>query len=472
MSLVIANNVPALGAQHNLTRTSNALSKSLERLSSGFKVNRGADGPAALVTSEKQRAQIAGLSTAIDNTNKAVSMVQTAEGALTEINSLLVKVRSLALDSANAGVNDADAQAANQAEIANALDTIDRIANNTQFGSKKLLDGSAGVSATATGADVTVLKATDNSVAGTYAVDIATAAERATVSAGTDQTAALAANEVLTINGVSVTLNTGMSQAEVVARVNEFTGQTGVVAVVDGTATKFYTENFGTAAEISVVSNLAAEPDSTGVGISALTDTGVNIEGTIGGNAAMGTGNVLTGTAGNTMDVKISLAAQTGAANAHLSVTGAQGQVTVTDNSLVFQIGANRNQTVTLGVSNMGSSSLGVGLVNNQFGSLSAIDVTSASKAQDAIAVIDQAIDDVSTTRGALGAFQGNTLESTANNLRATLENTVAAESVIRDTDFAVEIANMTQQQILQQAGLAVLGNANQMPQMVLSLLR
>ncbi len=471
MSLVIANNVSALGAQHNLTRTSNALSKSLERLSSGFKVNRGADGPAALVTSEKQRAQIAGLRTAIDNTEKAVSMVQTAEGALTEINSLLAKVRSLALDSANAGVNDADAQAANQAEIANALDTIDRIANNTQFGSKKLLDGSAGVAATATSDNVTVLKATDQSVAGTYAVDITTAAERATRSAGTDQTDVLAANEVLTINGVAVTLNAGMSQSEVVARVNEFTGQTGVKAVVDGGATKFYTETFGSAANISVVSNLEAAADSTGVGLTALTDSGVNIEGTIGGNAAIGTGNVLTGTAGNTMDVKISLAAQTGADNVHSSVTGAQGQVTVTDNSLVFQIGANHNQTVKLGVSNMRSSSLGVGLVNNQFGSLSAIDVTSASKAQDAIVVIDQAIDDVSTTRGALGAFQGNTLESTANNLRATLENTVAAESVIRDTDFAVEIANMTKQQILQQAGLAAMANANQMPQMVLSLL-
>ncbi len=471
MSLVIANNVSALGAQHNLTRTSNALSKSLERLSSGFKVNRGADGPAALVTSEKQRAQIAGLRTAIDNTEKAVSMVQTAEGALTEINSLLAKVRSLALDSANAGVNDADAQAANQAEIANALDTIDRIANNTQFGSKKLLDGSAGVAATATSDNVTVLKATDQSVAGTYAVDITTAAERATRSAGTDQTDVLAANEVLTINGVAVTLNAGMSQSEVVARVNEFTGQTGVRAVVDDGATKFYTETFGSAANISVVSNLEAAADSTGVGLTALTDSGVNIEGTIGGNAAIGTGNVLTGTAGNTMDVKISLAAQTGADNVHSSVTGAQGQVTVTDNSLVFQIGANHNQTVKLGVSNMRSSSLGVGLVNNEFGSLSAINVTSASRAQDAIVVIDQAIDDVSTTRGALGAFQGNTLESTANNLRATLENTVAAESVIRDTDFAVEIANMTKQQILQQAGLAAMANANQMPQMVLSLL-
>ena len=157
--LGLANNVGALNAQHNLTRSSNKLNQSIERLSSGFKINRGADGPAALVISEKQRAQISGLRAAIDNTEKAVAVVQTAEGALSEINSLLVKIRSLAIDSANTGVNDEDALAANQAEIDNALDTIDRIANNTQFGEKKLLDGSSGLSGITSDTDVTFLKA-------------------------------------------------------------------------------------------------------------------------------------------------------------------------------------------------------------------------------------------------------------------------------------------------------------------------
>jgi flagellin len=131
MALTVVNNVSSLIAQNNLSRTTRGLTKSLERLSSGLKVNRGADGPAALVISEKQRAQIAGIKSAIENSEKAVSVVQTAEGALNKINGLLIKVRSLALDSVNTGVNDADALAANQAEITNALDTIDRIANNT-----------------------------------------------------------------------------------------------------------------------------------------------------------------------------------------------------------------------------------------------------------------------------------------------------------------------------------------------------
>src|SRR5436309_2516974 len=140
MGLVITNNVSSLNAQNSLSKTGHMLSKSLERLSSGLQINRGADGPAALVISEQQRAQIAGLQTAIDNTSKAVAMVQTTEGALNEINSLLIKIRSLALDSSNTGVNDANTLAANQAEVANALSTIDRIANTTKFGTKNVLN--------------------------------------------------------------------------------------------------------------------------------------------------------------------------------------------------------------------------------------------------------------------------------------------------------------------------------------------
>ena len=207
MSLKLANNVGAIAAQHNLTRTSGALGKSLERLSSGLKINRGADGPAGLVISEKHRAQIAGLKTAIDNTEKGVSVIQTAEGALNEINSLLVKVRGLALDSANTAVNDTDALAANQAEISNALDTINRIANNTQFGTKKLLDGSAGLTGLTNDTDVTFLKATSDTTAGSYAVAVTTVGERAEVIATTAQGAtALAQDEVITVNGVNITL--------------------------------------------------------------------------------------------------------------------------------------------------------------------------------------------------------------------------------------------------------------------------
>ena len=311
MSLKLANNVSALSAQHNLGRSSAALSKSLERLSSGLKINRGADGPAGLVISEKQRAQIAGLRQAIDNTEKGVSVVQTAEGALTEINNLLVKIRGLALDSANSGVNDDDALAANQAEITNALDTINRVANNTQFGTKKLLDGSAGTNGTTTNANVTYLTSSDATAAGSYAINVTTAATRGEVIATTAQAATLLAqDETITVNGVNITLTAGLDRAGVQSRINEFTGQTGVVAEDDNataTATRLRTVDFGSDASVEVVSNQSGA-GSAGFTTSSQTGTGGNIAGTIGGSAASGNGNILTGTAGSSIGVSIQIA--------------------------------------------------------------------------------------------------------------------------------------------------------------------
>lgn len=470
MGLSIANNVASLNAQHNLGRAASAVAKSVERLSSGLKVNRGADGPAALSISEKQRAQIAGLRAAVGNTEKAVSLVQTAEGALAEINSLLVKVRSLAVDSANTAVNDDDALAASQAEISNALDTINRIANNTQFGTKKLLDGSAGVNGTSNNANTTFLRAGSTTLAGSYAVAVTTVGERALAQAGTAQSANLASAEVLTVNGVAISLNAGLSQAQVIDRINEFTSQTGVIAEDNGGNTRLYSVSFGSNATISVSSDVAAAANSTGFGTTAINDTGVDIAGTIDGVAASGAGNVLTATSGAAQGLVVQLA--TSGSNATATVTGAQGSVAVTNNSLQFQVGANQYQTANIAINRVNPTSLGVGVANNQFSSLNDINVTTASGAQDAIGVIDAAIDDITRMRGALGAFQQNTLESTANNLKTTLENTINAESVIRDTDFAEEIANFTKYQVLQQAGTSVLGNANQLPQLVLALLR
>ena len=469
MSFSIANNVSSLNARNNLQRSQRALGQSVERLSSGFQVNRGADGPAALVISEKQRAQISGLRQAIENSDKAVSLVQTAEGALGEINSLLVRVRSLALDSANAGFNDDDSLAANQAEIANALDTIDRIAANTQFGDRNILDGSAGIAGTANDTDVTVLSG-GQAASGSFAIEVTTAGERANVTAGTAQTGPLAADEVLTVNDVSITLATGLTQAQVAARINEFSSQTGVVADIDSGATRLRSEAFGANADISAVSNVAAAATSSGIGTTQLTDDGVDVVGTIDGLAATGVGNTLTAADGAARGLTVAIGEDAAALTS--TATGTQGDVNVVNNSLIFQIGANQNQTASIAVNSVTSSALGLGEVGNQFTSLADIQVTSASGAQDAIGIIDSAINDITTLRGDLGAFQQNTLTSTANNLRTTLENTINAESVIRDTDFAEEISNFTNQQVLVQAGTSVLGNANQLTQGILSLLQ
>nr|MBN1164705.1 flagellin [Candidatus Krumholzibacteriota bacterium] len=151
---------------------------------------------------------------------------------------------------------------------------------------------------------------------------------------------------------------------------------------------------------------------------------------------------------------------------------GAAGSVTVVNNSLVFQVGANKNQTVTIALNAMSCSRIGTGVAGNTFANLAEINVTNSADAQDSIEIIDRAIQQVSAKRGELGVFQKNTLESSTANLAIAEENLVAAESVIRDTDFAQEMAELTKNQILLQSGTAMLVQANQIPQVVLKLLQ
>jgi flagellin len=469
MSFVIANNVASLTANHYLGKSSRGLNSSLEKLASGFKVNRGADGPAALVISEKQRVQIAGLTQAIDNAEKGISLIQTAEGALTEVNSLLVKIRSLAIDSANEGVNDADAQAANQSEIDNALDTIRRIAENTQFGIKKLLDGSRGISGTTSDPNVTFIKGTSNTYAGTYAVNVTTPATRAVVVAPSTQTTNLTAQETLTINGVRISLNAGLSPTGVRDRINQFSDETGVIADDDGSgATRLYSEEFGDAGEITVSSDLPASTTSTGFSNSTVTVNGTDIAGQIDGIDFVGTGNLATATSGSAQGLVLEIAASS--SDLTTTATGLLGDVEVEDNSLVFHIGPNEGQSAKIAINTILPTALAVN-ADSTYDSLADISVLTADAANETLASVDAAIDEITQLRGSLGAFQQNSLDSTANSLRVTLENTVSAESVIRDTNFAVEIANFTKHQVLVQAGTSVLGNANQTSQLVLSLL-
>ena len=308
MSLRINNNVEALNAHRHLLNNEKMLTKSLERLSSAQKINRGADGPAALVISEGMRSQIASLHQAADNNESAISLVQTAEGALNEVSTLLVDMRQRAVAAANIGLNDENMVNASQQEIENALDTIDRISTNTQFGSKNLLDGS-----------------------GKAAAEVPEAAAEA-----------------------------------------------------------------------------AAEAASTG------------------------------------KDSK----------------------------SLAFQIGANRGQMVSIDLPSVATTELAKGVSNQSgFASLADVDVTTGQGAQDAMEVIDTAIEEIAVARGEMGAFQKNTLESNLTSLRIHTENLTAAESSIRDADIAVELAAFTRNQIMTQSATAQLAQANALPKNVMSLL-
>lgn len=495
--LSLVNNLASLTAQNNLNNANNALNTSLQRLSSGLRINSGADDPAGLVISQEQMAQMSGLQTAITNTSKDTNVVQIADGALNETNSLLLQIRGLAIDAANTGANDPNTLAADQAQIANALQTITRIATSTQFGNNSLLDGShaAGTSTNTTTITASVGAAV---TAGTYSVNVTTAATAAHLTAN----AAVNSNagaELLTINGVQISIAANTTTNGLVADINAVTNQTGVVATdtnANGTGDLvLYSTSFGSGHKITVQSNAANS--MTGLTFTNGTNTssaGVDMVATISYNAPSnpystspapptvyqtvnGVGNTLTVTSGAAAGLTIT----DGATNATTysstanQFTANTGVINIeTNNALTFQIGANAGQFANLTMQSVQSTALGTGVTNgSNLNSINDINVSNPFQASaDILNVIDKAIGQVSTLAGALGAFQDNTLQATAANLQASLQNTTAANSTIRDTNFAQESASFAQNQVLVQAGTQVLKNANQLPSLVLSLLQ
>ncbi|SVA00988.1 uncharacterized protein METZ01_LOCUS53842 [marine metagenome] len=305
MSLRINNNIESMNAHRSLLMNDRALSKSLERLASGQKVNRAADDPAALVISEHMRAQVSGMEQAIRNNEVAISLVQTAEGSMNEISSILVSLRQRAISAANVGASDQDMINANQAEVENGLQSIDRVVSSTQFGHYKLLDGT----------------------------------------------------------------------------------------------------------------------------------------------------------------------------NAAKTITNEDGSIS-TREGLRFHVGPNADHMASTSIRDMSTNQLGRAQVSegempnkSNFMSLADIDVRNEQGAQDALAIIDQSLTEVATVRGELGAFQKHTLESNLTSLQVAAENMTAAESTIRDTDMAQELATFTRNQIMTQSATAQLAQANAMPQHVLRLL-
>ena len=468
MSLRINFNAAALQAHRQLSGTDNALGKSIERLSSGFKINSAGDDPAGLVISEKLRAQVGGLGQAIRNAGDAVNMVKTAEGALNEVHSLLRSMRDLAVHAANTGATDAPSVAADQAQITNAIASINNIASETQFGNKTLLDGSAGILATPTGSAVTAADLSAATVAAdtTVGVNVTTAATQASITGTADMSGGTTGDWTVTINGVDVALANGTSQANIAAAINNVTDQTGVVASTSGNFIQLDQLSYGSTNRIDVTGANANDV----FGATSLAAIGIDAAATVTDGAAAnvsdaswtaGTGTVLQDSLGNTISL-------TDAAAAVASDKGTQLNVEV--GTLTFQVGAFANQTRTLSIGSVSSGNLGTTAVSGE--TLATVNVTSGTGAQEAIQILDEAISDISTLRASLGATQKNVLESSINSLTIAKENIGASESTIRDTDMAAEMVSFTKYQILQQAGVAMLAQANQAPQALLSLLR
>lgn len=424
----INHNIAALNTYNKLNSASNAQSKSMEKLSSGLRINSAADDAAGLAISEKMRGQIRGLDQASRNAQDSISLVQTAEGALSETTDILQRMRELSVQSAN-DTNTVDDRAEIQKEFSQLKDEVNRIATTTEFNTKKLLNGDAGNKVTfATNANLEGAAAqVDSITAGNYAIETITAAERATVTGGsavTDSDVTTGGAKTVTINGTAINFDAVASDAAAtlanfVTAVNN--ANIGVVANVASGTISLNSDDFGSSESITVSDSSAAQmlKLTTNADVS---DTGVDVAGTIGGVAATGVGRTLTATSGSAIGLKVTLTA-----DAASSTAGARGSVDVTKNELTSHIGANSGQTMSINIGSMTATDLGI---NN-------IDLTSQSGAESAVTALDEATKRVSGERSKLGAYQ-NRLEHTINNLNTSSENLTAAESRVRDVDYAL----------------------------------
>lgn len=466
MSLTRINqNTMAMNAQRNLNINTQRVAQSMERLSSGLRINRASDDPAGLVLSESLRADVSGLDVVQQNVTEGVNLIKTAEAALSEVNYLLRQMKDLALDAASDSNNTADTRAALQSQVESAITTINAIAANTKYGGITLLDGSAGTSADLLDTtNIASMQLTSSAGAGYVDVQVTQAASKAQadLSEATDYSAAtdtLVTSGSITINGVSIgTYSSGVDTVQdVIDDINAASSQTGVTARFDTDHIELNQTAYGSDQGIVYVETAAIFNDGN-----TAVDWGQDAVATVTwGDATTstmnaGTGLALEDSAGNIINL-------TEAGN---SVTTHSDVGYVTQGQVSFQIGLTASETASMSIDSVAASALGT------TGAVSAVDISTVAGAQSALTVIEEAIDQVSVMRAELGAFQTYQLESQGRSLAVARENLAASESAIRDTDFGAEMAEFSTSQILVQSATSFLAQANSLPQNILSLIR
>lgn len=433
----INHNIAALNTYRQLSANTTSTSKSLEKLSSGLRINRAGDDAAGLAISEKMRGQIRGLDQATRNANDGISLIQTAEGALNETHSILQRMRELAVQAAN-DTNTEEDRAEIQKEINQLAEEITRISTDTEFNTKKLLDGSmtydVKVTNTTAGDNISEISvAAGASISeGTYGISI----DYAPAVEGQEAKGELSGDlkDKITFNPESVAIGTGEYEFTYVsAGGGSWTlgGDTVTLAEYGLTAANMEESENGESFTLTFTEAVEAKDETVTVTVTDSEGSPVN--------ASLFDVSLKSGAAEDTYE----------------------GTFTVKDNSMQFQIGANSGQATSLSINNMSAKVLGVDNV----------DLTSQSEANAAIDTIGKAIEKVSSQRAALGGMQ-NRLEHTINNLGTTAENLSASESRIRDVDMAQEMMEFTKNNILSQASQAMLAQANMQPQSVLQLLQ
>ena len=508
MALTVNTNVASLNTQRNLNQSSGSLDVSLQRLSTGFRINSAKDDAAGLQISNRLTSQVNGLSVASRNASDGISLAQVAEGALQQSTDILQRIRDLALQAAN-GSNAASERQALQEEVSQLKEELTRIADTTTFGGRKILDGTFGTSSFQVGAEanqtieVTLTNASDERL-GNYRVQTeSTVSGNISANIGSSQYTPGSVGILGAFGTASVAIEAGDTASDVADAINATSESTGVVA--------------------SAVNTIAIGATDIGIGFDAANGVGDSVSFSIGTNNGDGVANttdiVLTSTGDSAQDLSnlrdaINADAGTNGLSAQIDENGnllvtakdgdnielsnfaeIDGNGTADDSSITF---ASVLPDGSFNPTNVALNSAGntefeaVGtvtfdsykpftLLGANIGEISGetigvlqtvetIDVTSANSAQDAIAIVDGAISAIDSQRAILGAVQ-NRFENTIANLQNISENVTAARSRIRDTDFAAETAEMTKNQILQQAGTSILAQANQIPQAVLSLL-
>lgn len=484
MGLRIQNNIAAMNAHRNLTTSDTAMSKSLERLSSGYRINRAADDAAGLSISQGFRADIASFKVASRNTTEANALLQVAEGGMEQIGNMLTRLKELATQAASANVGSTERTKINS-EATQLTSEIDRIANSTKYGSTSLLDGNFGVSQTTaltggiddgfigttnvaydvtysagsalSGATVTAL---GSSVAEATKFYLAvTAAEGTTVylanSAGTIAEKAVLSAGATTISftnlGITMTITAAISAT--------------AMQIVSGAATTWVGSTAGTSLEFTRTGLTSVVANNAAAGTYTISDAGNGTLKVYGPTMNESESFVAYGSTITFADLKISFNLSSDWAQTGAELNGAT--FTVATNSAAvgstFQVGAKNdsNNQLTITIAGVDTITLGV----------SEIDLSSTSGAQAALDSIDDAISTLAGSRGDIGASM-NRLSYAAANLQSSIENVQAAESVIRDVDMASEMTNFTKNQILMQASVSMLAQANQSPQLMLSLFK
>lgn len=471
----INTNVAALTAQRGLSKSQKSLNDTLQRLSSGLRINRGADDPAGLIASEGLRSEISGIGQAIDNSQRASNVIATAEGALNEVAALLLSVKELVVEAANTGALSDDEIAANQLQVDSAIESITRIANATTFAGLKLVNGSLDyITSGVNTSEITSVKIAQANF-GTadfqpIEVDVVASAKTAELQYRASATTTPVTLEIRGSEGVeTLSFKASASISAVLFAVNQLSDATGVAAEYINSANpasglSFLSNEYGSKQFVSVRAQEGTFGTVDELGNTATRTTGQDAVANINGAQAVGDGRKISLNT-VTLDVDMTLAETFGIGQTSFAVTGG---------GALFQLGGQvtSNQQVGIAIESIAATALGndeVGFLNNlRTGGAAEL----RSNTRGASEIIELAIKQVAIIRGRLGAFERNTLQTNISSLQVSLENVTASESTIRDADFAKETAALTRAQILTQAGTSVLAQANATPQNVLSLLQ